>query len=133
MMMLLILLSPKYDAQNRGFVACTQSLLDELVECEHKIGCSMRAVAANSWCDIKTIVKGAKDWLNGQQDTPWSNYIYEPEMPKNPLIDEDARAEYLRAHPNTKEDMERLHRQRKEMENEQNSTNEFENFWPEQQ
>ena len=120
-MLLLIIISPKQDAKERGFVACTQNLLDDLIDCNHNVVCSTLAIVDNTWCDIKVIVKGAKEWIQGQQPKPWSNYIYEPEMSENQFVDEEARQKYLKRYPNTKEEMEKKHLLRKELENEQNA------------
>lgn len=130
-MLFLIIISPKQDAKGRGFVACTQDLLDDLIFCERRIGCSMKAIAANTWCDVKVITKGAKDWAKGMQQYPWSNYIYEPEKPENQFVDEDARREYLKQYPDTKKEMELKDLLRKELENEQNTIKNNEISWNE--
>lgn len=85
---LLILLSPRYDAQKRGFIPCTESLAQNLLSCpqESKYSCGIKYIFINSWCDMKVIGKGFSDWLDGKQKAPWSNYIFEPEL--NTPIDE---------------------------------------------
>lgn len=131
-MLVLVMLSPKYDAKNRGFVACTHNLLDGIVECDHTIGCSMGVIIQSAWCDIKMVGSGIKNWAEGRQAYPWSNYIYEPETPKNQLVDEEARIKYLEQYPDTKAEMEEKHRLRKELENEQNTSENNEISWPDE-
>ncbi len=133
MMLVLVIIAPKQDAKGRGFVGCTQNMLEDLIDCDQKIGCSMLAIASNTWCDVKVIAKGAKNWLEEKQKYPWSNYIYEPEDPKNQFVDEQARDEYLKQYPNTKDEMEIKHRLRKELENEQNTIKTDKIEWPKEQ
>ena len=63
------------------------------------------------------------DWTKGTQPTPWSNYIFEPDV-SSPFIDEKARSEYLKNYPDTKAEMERLHILRKDLENDQDTSEE---------
>lgn len=129
-MFILILIAPKQDVQNRGFVFCTQNLIDDLSDCERNLWCSSKAIVKNTWCDLKIIGKGFSLWLNKEQPAPWSNYIFEPETPQDAFIDEDARAEFLEQYPNVKQDMENLHLLRKELENEQNLQDDPKELWP---
>lgn len=130
-LLILILLAPKQDAKQRGFVKCTQNMIEELLECDKKFACSISAIAGNTWCDIKVVGLGIKEWANGKQPAPWSNYIFEPEPVENPLIDEEYRAEYLKAYPDVKQEMMRLEKLRKDLENEQNDQNFNEEMLPE--
>lgn len=79
---LLILLSPRYDAQKRGFIPCTKALAQNLLNCpqEHKYSCGIKHILNNTWCDVKVVGQGWKNWWQGKQETPWSNYIFEPEV-----------------------------------------------------
>lgn len=89
LLFLLILLSPRYDTQKRGFIPCTEELAQNLLSCpqESKYSCGIKHILTNSWCDIKVIGQGWQNWWQGKQKTPWSNYIFKPEM--NKPIDEN--------------------------------------------
>ena len=132
LMFILILIAPKQDVQKRGFVACSHQLLADLGECERGLWCSGKAVLRCSWCDIKVIGRGLQNWAKGSQPAPWSNYIYEAEIPQNGFIDEAARQEYLVRFPDTEREMERLNLLRKELENEQNIIENGQDLWPEE-
>ncbi len=114
-----ILIAPKQDAKGRGFVACTQKMIDNLFECDKAFWCSIGAISENTLCDIKIIGKGLVDWSNKKQPYPWSNYIFEPEINVNPYIDEKEHKEYLAEFPQTVQEMIKLKELNKELENEQ--------------
>ncbi len=120
LLLVLLLISPKQDVKERGFVKCTQNMIENLIDCNKKIGCSIGAIAVNTWCDIKVVGKGVVDWVDGKQPRPWSNYIYVPEVEPNPFVDEDARQEYLEQHPDIKQEMQKLNKLRKVLEDEEN-------------
>ena len=114
---ILVLLSPRQDMQKRGFIPCTEAMAEEIFACEkNKVFCLLSAVIKNSWCDIKIVSKGVKDWAQGQQPTPWANYIFTPKLPTDELFDEDARIEYLKQTPDIEAEMQRLHELNKELE-----------------
>lgn len=113
---ILILLSPRQDAQKRGFIPCTEAMAENLLSCEGKVFCLLSAVIKNSWCDMKVVGKGFSKWLEGKQSTPWENYIFIPEPAIDESFDAQARAEYLKSSPNIKEEMQRLHELNKELE-----------------
>ncbi len=116
----LVLIAPKQDVKMRGFVKCSRTLAEKLENCEGTLWCSAKSVLACSVCDVKVVARGISDWQKGKQPYPWSNYIFIPELPENSFIDEKARTEYLEKYPNTKQEMDNLHKLRKEMEDEQN-------------
>ncbi len=116
----LVLAAPKQDKQSRGFVKCSEKLADDLSFCNNALWCSAKAVFAASKCDVGIIAYGISQWLADKQDYPWSNYMFEPELPENAFVDEKARTEYLAKYPNTKQEMIELYKQREEIENEQN-------------
>ena len=118
---LVLIISPKQDDKNRGFIKCTQQMVDELSDCEKKIWCSIKAIGNNTLCDIKIIAEGFTLWLDDKQPYPWSNYIFKPEIMETSVFDEEARKEYLKNHPNVEADMRQLDRLRKELENEENN------------
>ncbi len=93
---LLILLSPRYDLQRRGFIPCTEALAQGLQSCpqEGKYNCIFTEIMKNSWCDAKVIGSGFKLWLNGKQPAPWSNYIFKPELSDSENVPNEFDAEF---------------------------------------
>lgn len=76
---IVLLLSPKNDIKNRGFVACTKELVVNLGECESgQLSCVLGSFYDDTKCNSQIIFTGLKNWLKGEQTTPWSNYIFEP-------------------------------------------------------
>ena len=128
----LILLAPKQDAKGRGFIPCTQEMVQKLLDCDRKFFCSTKVVFDNNLCMLKVIGHGFSDWLNHKQPRPWSNYIFEPEIPLNTYIDEEARQNYLNENPDTSAEMQRLNLLRKELENEEANNSGIENLWNEE-
>ena len=120
LLFILLILSPKRDDKERGFVKCTYEMIDDLVACDRDIWCSVKSIANNTWCNVKVVAKGVELWLDDKQEYPWSNYIFVPEIKDEVFFDEEARAEYLKDNPNVKEEMRRLDKLRKDMENEEN-------------
>ena len=55
--------------------------------------CILAAIGNDNLCNIKVIVKGFSNWLVGEQNTPWSNYIYTPEVPQYTSDNEEERDE----------------------------------------
>ncbi len=117
---MLVLLSPREDARNRGFIPCTQALAAQLLDCgeEQRIFCVAGAVLQNTWCDMKVVGAGFGGWISGNQAAPWSNYIFIPEKGSDAMFDEAARAEYLKNNPQPALEMEKLRQLNKELENE---------------
>ncbi len=126
----LVLIAPKQDTKLRGFVKCSKELADNLETCNGALWCSAKTVFSASGCDAKVIADGVLQWLDDKQDYPWSNYIFKPELPENTFVDEKARTEYLEKYPNTKQEMNNLHKLREEIENEQNLQNFDEEMLP---
>lgn len=96
LLFLLVLVSPRQDVQKRGFIPCTEALAQNLLSCsqENKYSCGIKHILANSWCDIKVIGRGWKDWWQGKQASPWSNYIYEPQHSDSVEENDEFYAEY---------------------------------------
>lgn len=78
---LLVILSPRYDSQKRGFIPCTEELAQNLASCkaENKYSCGIKHILKHSWCNVQVIGQGFSAWWQGKQQTPWANYIFEPE------------------------------------------------------
>ena len=121
LLFVLLIISPKQDAKNRGFISCTQDMVNDLVACDRAFWCSVKAIGGNTYCDIKIIVSGFDMWFDGKQKYPWSNYIFEPEINNESFFDEEARIEYLKNNPNVRAEMLRLDKLRKDLENEENN------------
>lgn len=120
-MFILVLLSPRLDAKKRGFIPCTEAMAETMLNCSenNKYSCMFKAVIGNSWCDMKVIGFGLKNWLGGHQSYPWSNYIFVPELPQDEDFDEKARAEYLQNNNDIALEMSHLKKLHEELENEQ--------------
>ena len=118
---LLLIISPKQDAKSRGFIKCTQQMIEDIYDCNRKIWCSIKAIGNNTLCDIGIVVEGITLWIDDKQSYPWSNYIFEPEITENSFFDEEARQEYLKNNPNVKNEMMRLDKLRKDLEYDENN------------
>ncbi len=121
LLFILLVMSPKDDADKRGFVKCTHEMIDNLSDCNKGFYCTVKAIMNNTWCNVKVIAEGVDLWIDNKQKYPWSNYIYEPIIVDNSFFDEEARTEYLKKYPDVKRDMMRLNKLRKDLENEENN------------
>lgn len=115
---ILVLLSPRQDEQKRGFIPCTEMMAETMLDCNNGVGCMLKAVLSNSWCDAKVIGCGLKNWATGKQSAPWSNYIFIPVLPPEESFDDIAREEYLKNNPAFAEEMKQLQQLSEEIENE---------------
>ena len=120
LLFVLLIISPKQDAKGRGFIKCTQEMVDNLSTCNKKFYCSIMAVIKNTTCDVDVVIEGISLWIDKKQPTPWSNYIFEPQTDASSFFDEEERAEYLKANPDVNNEMKRLDMLRKDLENEEN-------------
>lgn len=84
----LVLIAPNQDEQKRGFVPCSETMVDKVQHCAGQKLCVLQAVCANTFCNIKVIGRGWQQWWQGQQPTPWSNYIFVPQLPQRYFDDE---------------------------------------------
>lgn len=121
LLFVLLIISPKQDARGRGFVKCTQTLISSLSECDRKIFCSIKAISQNTLCDIAVVVDGFQLWIDNKQAKPWSNYLFEPDVIEDSFFDKEAIEDYLKNNPNVKDEMIRLNKLRKELEDEEYS------------
>lgn len=117
---LIILISPHHDVKNRGLSFCTQNLINDLEDCSHKFACSANALWQNTKCDISIIIQGFENWIQDKQPNPWCNYIFEPELPLDSYFDKEEIEEYMKEYPDTKEQIKKLNKLRKDLENAQN-------------
>jgi len=83
----LLILSPKQDVENRGFISCTNQFIKSVETCLNKESkyrtavCGLESVTKNTICDFKIIGEGVSKWSKGEQSTPWANYLYKAKLP----------------------------------------------------
>lgn len=119
---ILVLLSPRQDARKRGFIPCTEAMAAQMMDCSNEKShtCMLKSILGNSWCQIKVIGYGFKQWLKKEQPLPWSNYIFIPEQTElDENFDETARQEYFENNPDAVAEMLELKQLNEELENEQ--------------
>ena len=107
----LVLLSPRYDVQKRGFIPCTEAMAERLIDCDNGAWCMLKTIVRNGWCDAEVIGDGFRMWLRGEQKTPWANYLFEPE----PEADESLREFYAQT-PDIEASMQNLRHLNRELE-----------------
>lgn len=123
---LLVAFSPREDKQNRGFIPCTKQLSMQLIECQSGAWCVIKAVMKNSGCDLKVIGQGLSLWVKGEQSTPWSNYLYQPDLSHlENNLNENSKLFY-KENPNYLEDFEQVKQEHQKLE-ESNSNEQTEN------
>lgn len=111
----LVMISPRQDSLNRGFVPCTKEMISQMMSCQdHKAWCMSKAIIQNTGCDTLVILDGLGAFIKGNQKTPWENYLFTPEI-ETPDIDTDLE-QYYNENPMLKEEMERLKEKHLELE-----------------
>ena len=113
---LLIALSPREDAQKRGFIPCTEQLAENVSACRGGLWCATKAVLENGRCDAGVIIRGIRLWLKGKQPRPWSNYIFVPEINyhDNPLYENSEL--FYQENPDYRQDFEKLKQNHQQLE-----------------
>ena len=114
----LVLLAPRYDVQKRGFIPCTETMAEQLIDCDNGAWCMLKTIVRNGWCDAEVIGGGFRMWLRGEQKTPWANYLFEPEQPRpdeETEADESLREFYAQT-PDIEASMQNLRRLNRELE-----------------
>ncbi len=79
---IIVLISPHQNEQNKGFSPCTQQMITDINECNKKNTCVLKSLLKNNLCNIKIIGSGISLWLGGKQETPWDNYLFEEKKPQ---------------------------------------------------
>ena len=111
----IVFISPRYDIQRRGFVPCTEELADNVELCgKDNVLCILSAIGTDNLCNLKVIAKGFQNWLDGEQSTPWSNYIFVPELPKNMSDEHEQTEEFYSINQELLQDMQNLKKLNKE-------------------
>lgn len=105
---LIVALSPKEDNLKRGFIPCTEILADTISSCNGKIWCATKAVLNNSLCNAKIITKGFRLWINNKQPTPWSNYLFTPDLTPNQNSLYENSELFYQENPNFQQDFQKL-------------------------
>ena len=111
----LVLISPKQDNLERGFIPCTKKLQENINSCTTGNLCVLKHIIKNSACDSGVIISGLNLWIKGEQKNPWANYIFIPEI-NSEEIDEGLK-EFYAEHPNLEEEMQTLKKLNEELEN----------------
>lgn len=78
-MVAIVSIAPHNDDEMRGFSKCSYELAQDLsvYSAKKDVLGVMEAVFGGYWCYGEVIVEGGKLFLQGKQETPWSNYIFE--------------------------------------------------------
>lgn len=119
-----IFASPRYDMQNRGFIPCTEKMAEEIIACkENRLSCTFMAIWRNNLCDLEVIHQGWQNWRQKKQPSPWSNYLFIPELPVDELTEDPVLREYYKNHPDTAAEMEQLQKLNKELEKNESAQN----------
>ena len=116
---IIVFTSPRYDIQRRGFVPCTEKLAIDIENCgKNNILCILGSIGKDNICNIQVIGHGMSAWLQGEQRTPWANYIFEPELPTQPQTTDEGIEEFYQENPNIHQEMQQLKKLNKEQEDE---------------
>lgn len=82
LLFLLVLFAPTKDIQNRGFTKCRMELYINLKGCRSSSWCLLKHIVLVNSCYAKVVGEGFLLWKQGKQPTPWANYFFEPELPR---------------------------------------------------
>ncbi|MDD4555703.1 MAG: hypothetical protein PHE89_00025 [Alphaproteobacteria bacterium] len=114
----LVLISPQRDAQSRGFTACTDGFVEQAGACGNGYGCLIGSVIGHGTCTVKVVCFGVKNWLSGKQETPWANYLFNPQYLENEELDENLQ-DFYNENPNLTEQMNVFRKNSKELESDE--------------
>lgn len=78
---IIVALSPHSDSKMRGFSPCTLEFASKLSteSAKNKLWGVFGAVVDVNLCYAGIMRQGMELWIEGKQDRPWSNYIFEKE------------------------------------------------------
>ena len=78
-MVTVMFLSPRQDALKRGFIPCTEQLVNDITECTPgKIACPLKHLWSDMKCNTAVILDGFGAWVKGEQSSPWESYLFTP-------------------------------------------------------
>jgi hypothetical protein len=131
---ILIALAPRQDRQERGFIPCTKQMMTRLLACEkNRSLCMSKVIVQNHLCDWGVVAKGLTRWIQGEQARPWSNYLFEPDLRKDPDFERENAAlleEYYQNNPDVEVQMHRLNDAREQLETQLSEMKENESELP---
>ena len=84
-----VAVAPHIDMKQRGFSPCTYQMAEEF-QATDKLGFwhTISTVNKGYVCYAKVMLKGAEMFFKGEQNTPWANYLFEPELETDPFADD---------------------------------------------
>ncbi len=104
-----VFFAPHQDAQNRGFVACTQQMIQDFEACQNsKIACPIKNILKNNVCDFKVITKGFFLFFAGKQARPWSNYYFIQQKTTTQDVEDEEWRSYYQSQKELVQEMEEL-------------------------
>ena len=110
---ILVMVSPREDLERRGFLKCTDDFVIKAKRCQNAKRCLIGALLGNNLCYAEVVKDGMEAWVEGSQETPWENYLFDPKLsPKD-----EGLQEFYEANPDLLYDMEELKRLNEELEN----------------
>ena len=113
MVMSFVLLSPKQDNLNRGFIPCTQEMSQQILANKKQNPFTLaKIVINNTYCDTKVVLSGFANWIKGTQKTPWENYFFTPETNTTKQEKDEALEMYYKENPDYAKEMQELHEKR---------------------
>lgn len=115
---LLVLVSPRQDLQKRGFIPCTEAMAEGMMSCptDGKVRCVLGYILENTWCDMRVVGKGLSLWLSGEQKTPWSNYIFTPELEDSEDTEDEELIQFRKENPHLDLELEYMKKLNKQLE-----------------
>jgi hypothetical protein len=80
-MVIIIAIAPHNDEKMRGFTPCTYEMADNIsiYSGQRQLLGVVGAIVNSYVCYFNVMEDGLNKWYNNEQDTPWDNYIFEPE------------------------------------------------------
>lgn len=102
-----MIVSPKEDLKKRGFIPCTEKFVHHANMCENSKMCIVKGVWSHIGCGFSVVGTGVSKWAKGEQNTPWENYVFIPEVEiKNEgAYIQEGMEELYNENPNIVEDM----------------------------
>lgn len=112
-----VVFSPKEDKFDRGFIRCTKEMATQIVNNKNQSSFNLVSIIIeNTYCDVKVMLKGFSNWIDGEQEYPWSNYFYEPMVEEKVEIQDEELSKFYEENPEILKDMETLNLKRQELE-----------------
>ena len=72
-------MSPRQDALKRGFIPCTEQLVNDISECKRgSMSCPLKHLLTDIKCNTVVVLDGFGAWVKGEQSNPWETYLFTP-------------------------------------------------------